>query len=312
MQQTTHSKYQTRARNFYRKHIGTDNPSSAQICAALVSGAQNYRPNSFRTLRHALSCDQLARGNSAAAKQVAMQVNPVTAKGSELPRKPKPKRVHSVPHEDFKALQNHLLHNEHNDEIAAIVLAKYLGTRPCEMRTITLDGNVVHIIGGKKTSKGDRGADRSLVIEHPKLLRLIRWSAKRMAKCERSNAAIRDRLRLECRKLWPRRKRHPTLYSFRHQLGSNLKASGEDAKTLAYIMGHQSIKSIEVYGDRRSGEGHRVHVRPAADADFSKIRQPTSPACYGRERVIGEIAFPQPFAPIRAVNTNSAPVIKRH
>ncbi|EPG3483471.1 TPA: site-specific integrase, partial [Pseudomonas aeruginosa] len=105
--------------------------------------------------------------------------------------------------------------------------------------------------------------------------------------------AIRDRLRKECRVLWPRRKQHPTLKSFRHQLGSNLKASGESDEAIAYMMGHQSIESISVYGNRRSGAGHKLHIRPAQDADLSKVRQPKQPAVFGRERVVGRIEVPQ-------------------
>ncbi|MDO7894919.1 hypothetical protein Q5Z23_34920, partial [Pseudomonas aeruginosa] len=51
-----------------------------------------------------------------------------------------------------------------------------------------------------------------------------------------------------------------------------LKASGESDEALAYMMGHQSIESISVYGNRRSGAGHKLHIRPAQDADLSKVR----------------------------------------
>lgn len=85
----------------------------------------------------------------------------------------------------------------------------------------------------------------------------------------------------------------PNLKSFRHQLGSNLKASGESDEAIAYMMGHQSIESISVYGNRRSGAGHKLHIRPAQDADLSKVRQPKQPAVFGRERVVGRIEVPQ-------------------
>jgi integrase len=286
-------RYRIRAQNFYQKHCdGTEAPDPAQICAALLACAQDYRPNSFTTLKSALIHDQVARGNPQAAERIRNLANPVTAPGSQLPHKPKPKHIRSVPFDDFKTLIKHLLDAGHKDELAALMLAHYLGSRPCEMRTISIDGNHIQIIGGKKNDKRDRGADRVLVVDRANQLRRIDWAVKHMATCPRSDAAIRDRLRLECRTLWPRRKRHPTLYSFRHQLGSSLKASGESAETLAYIMGHQSTESIEAYGDRRSGEGRKIHVRPAPGTDLSKIRIPSRLPRYGRERVVGEIAFP--------------------
>lgn len=285
-------RYQVRSINFYRKHCGVDSPGSAQICAALLAFAHDLRSNSFTTLKSAIVNDQVARGNLDVAGQIRKVVNPVTAPGAQLPRKPKPKRVRSVSFGDIKALRRHLLDAGREDELAALVLADCLGVRPCEIRSITVSGDHVYIIGGKKNNKRDRGADRVLVVEQATKLELIAWAAKRMANCLRSDAAIRDRLRLECRTLWPRRKRHPTLYSFRHQFGSNLKASGESAETLAYIMGHQSTASIEVYGDRRAGEGQKIHVRPAPTADLSKIRTPSHLPRYGRERVVGDITFP--------------------
>ncbi|MDI4093266.1 hypothetical protein QK428_28390, partial [Pseudomonas aeruginosa] len=51
MQTNTLQKYQTRARNFYREHCKSEAPDSAQICAALLAQADQYRPNSFGTLK---------------------------------------------------------------------------------------------------------------------------------------------------------------------------------------------------------------------------------------------------------------------
>ena len=169
----------------------------------------------------------------------------------------------------------------------------HLGVRPCEMRTITVTGNSVHIIGGKKSAPLDRGADRTLVIDDPAVLKAVADAARWMSICPRTNTAIRDRLRKECRSLWSRRTQHPTLKSFRHQLGSNLKASGESDEALAYMMGHQSIESISVYGNRRSWAGQKLYIRPAEGADLSRVRQPKQPAVFGRGRVVGLIEMPQ-------------------
>lgn len=138
-------------------------------------------------------------------------------------------------------------------------------------------------------SRTDRGADRTLIIEDPAVLQAVTDAARWMNICPRSNAAIRDRLRKECRALWPRRKQHPTLKSFRHQLGSNLKASGESDDAIAYMLGHQSIESIGVYGDRRSGAGHKLYIRPAEGANLPRVRQPKHAAVFGRDQVVGRI-----------------------
>lgn len=289
---TTLQRYQTRAQNFYRNHCGESDPSSAQICAALLACAPSYRPNAFSTLKNTLMNDQLNRGNTEAATAIRALVNPVTAPGSQITKKPKLKQIRKVPFEDFKALYKHLHAGGHLDEAASLVLANYLGVRPCEMRTITVVGNLIHIIGGKKSAELHRGADRTLLINKPNILKLVEWAAHRMSECPRTNTAIRDRFRKECRSLWPRRKKHPTLKSFRHQMGSILKASGDSPEALAYVMGHQSTESISVYGDGRLGEGMKSQIRRAEGVDLENIRKPQKPPRYGQGRTLGQIEFP--------------------
>ncbi|MDZ7888727.1 MAG: site-specific integrase [Pseudomonas sp.] len=292
MQPTTLQRYQTRAQNFYRNHCGEDNPTSAQICAALLACAQDYRPNAFSTLKNALMNDQLARGSTEDAAAIRALVNPVTAPNSLIAKKPKRKQVRKVSFEDFKLLHKHLRAKGNLDEAASLVLAYCLGVRPCEMRTITITGNLVHIIGGKKSAELHRGADRTLVINKPRTLKLVEWAAQWMAECPRTITAIRDCLRKECRSLWPKRKKHPTLKSFRHQMGSILKASGESPESMAYIMGHQSTSSISVYGDGRLGTGMKCHVQSAAGVDVASIRHPQKQPRYGQGHILGEIVFP--------------------
>ena len=292
MQPTTLKRYQTRAQNFYRTHCGEDAPTSAQICAALLVCAGEYCPNSFSTLKNALMNDQLARGNSNTAAAIRKLINPVTAPDSKMTRKSKLKQICKVPFEDFKALYKHLHAGGNLDEAASLVLANCIGVRPCEMRTISVTGNLVQIIGGKKSAELHRGADRSLVIDKPNILKLVEWAAHRMSKCPRTNTAIRDRFRRESRVLWSRRKQVPTLKSFRHQMGSILKASGESPETQAYVMGHQCISSLSVYGDSRLGTGMKAHIRPADSADLTSIRQPQKPPRYGQGRSLGMIEFP--------------------
>lgn len=173
------------------------------------------------------------------------------------------------------------------DEVAGKAMSECMTSLPLGQ----ID-NRVHIIGGKKSAPLHRGADRTLVIDNPKVLHLVKQAASWMSNCPRTNTAIRDRLRKECRALWPRRKQHPTLKSFRHQVGSTLKASGESAEAIAYIMGHQSTDSISIYGNRRSGKGRKLHIRAAEGSDLSKIRKPEKPHRYGREQVVGQIEFP--------------------
>lgn len=85
---------------------------------------------------------------------------------------------------------------------------------------------------------------------------------------------LQDRLRAAGRHLWPRRTALPTLYTFRHQMGSDLKASGMDRRQIAYIMGHQATGSVDVYGDRRVARSNgRSLPRIPEGADLSAVRE---------------------------------------
>lgn len=268
----TQQKYLKFANHFYATWLPDGVITSARIRAALVSAAQNYRPASFRLLKNALAFDQRAKGYAATAREILATVNPVTEGGSKMPVKPKQARAKSFTQQQFDELSRYLHTNGYHDEFFALVLAWYCGVRPCEMRTIKTHGAEIHITGGKCSHSGTRGADRVLVIAEAPILNLVAYSAQMMSQCQRSDGAIRDRMRNEVRRVWPRRKTHPTLYTLRHQFGSNLKASGADDKVLAYMMGHQSTSSIERYGDKRCGDASLIKVKPLAAINLDKVR----------------------------------------
>jgi hypothetical protein len=63
--------------------------------------------------------------------------------------------------------------------------------------------------------------------------------------------------------------------SFRHQFGSNLKISGRAPDVIAYMMGHQSTRSIEKYGDARKGFSGKLGLKAAPyHQELSSVRTP--------------------------------------
>lgn len=169
MQSLTLKKYQTRARNFYRKHCESERPQIQRKSARLLlKSASEYRPNSFGTLKSALAHDQKARGNHQAAKAIKQLVNPVTAQGSTLPKKPKLKQIRSISEEDYRELQEHLLAREFMDEAWSLVLAYYLGVRSRD--ALDHGEGQSRPYHRRKSAPQDRGADRTLVIDDPAVL----------------------------------------------------------------------------------------------------------------------------------------------
>lgn len=74
-----------------------------------------------------------------------------------------------------------------------------------------------------------------------------------------------------CRKCWPKRKRHITLYSTRHQFSANAKSSGFSRLEIAAMMGHAvDITSITHYGKKVAGN-ESLTVSPIAQ-EVSTVR----------------------------------------
>lgn len=101
---------------------------------------------------------------------------------------------------------------------------------------------------------------------------------------------LRDYLRRLTREIWPptgRRRYWPTLYSLRHQVAADAKASGSSKAEVAALLGHGSDATAGLhYGRRRSGGKDALKVRPVAEEvatvrsksrPYPKDRFPTSP-----------------------------------
>lgn len=72
----------------------------------------------------------------------------------------------------------------------------------------------------------------------------------------------------QMKKLFPRRKHRPNLYTLRHMHGTKLKNSNLTRKEVAYLMGHQSTESIARYGDKRQKiNKSSLQVRPGISID---------------------------------------------
>lgn len=287
LKSSTRADYRKLAKNFYEKRLNGQPPSPKRIRDALRLAAMEYRPDYWRRLRNALMYDQVASGyldNAAAIKALENPVTrPKTAKEWALrdsvggkPGK-RQERVKKVSEDDLGKLWQEVNERRGDDEVAAaIVIATKTGARPAEMLGIKcLAGNQIFIPGAKKTESGDRGLDRYIELsDHD--WHGVKLSVDILAKADPGKAGtmrkIQDRLRTATKGLWPRRKSHPTLYTFRYEMGSELKSSDLSRREIAYIMGHQATASVDKYGDRRSGSG-KTPIKAAPDADMSNVRE---------------------------------------
>jgi integrase len=269
MEAATYKAYLKLATHFYKERIAGD-VTPKKITDALLKCADEYRPAYWRKLRNALELDQRHKGYEKAADRIKEAKNPLTVANApimiKLKIKKKEHRVKSVKDADH---QNIIAHFEKNNDIAvvsALKLARLTGCRPAEMSGIEILADSIVIKGAKKSAELERGLDRTLLFDKAELDEI-----KRCVQCikneyssdfkTKSMKRIQARLEKGVKALYPKRSARITLYSYRHQTGSNLKASGLDRVTVAYLMGHQSTKSVEVYGNRRSASGSTL-LRP--------------------------------------------------
>lgn len=282
----TRSDYRKLAEHFYETRLGGQPPSPKRIRDALREASLEYRPAYWRKLRNAILYSQIERGHYDTAADVKGVYNPVTKPKTGVDRKMsesvggkagKPqKRLKKLPASDLEKLYGELMDRNDREVFAAVQLAEFTGCRPAEMLNIQcLDGGIVFVEGAKKTEKGDRGLDRYLQLDQHQWEQ-VRASVATLKAADPGKAGtmhkVQDRLNTATKALWPRRKTRPTLYTLRYSMGSELKASGLSKREVSYIMGHQSMQSVDRYGDRRSGSG-KTPIKPAPGADMSQVRE---------------------------------------
>lgn len=265
MKKKTKAEYLRIAQYFYTKNQITK-PTAKKVSDALKKCASEYRPDYWRRLRIALALTATEQGYHKAAKTIALTKNPITSDPKKRNQiKKKQLRQRSVNKTDEKQLLDYLFNNKESTVFAAVTLVSYLGCRPAELeKLVFLDGQRIFIPSVKQTDNDDRGLDRIIHIEELSLFRSLRQAHELFVDSPYTNPTryVQRRLDTLTQKLWPKRKVRPSLYSWRHQLGSDLKASNIDATEIAAIMGHRSTESVSVYGNKRSARDNRNYMKP--------------------------------------------------
>lgn len=184
-----------------------------------------------------------------------------------------------LPHKTSSAKQKHLkedkltlIVNELKDNkskwnkmtIVWLYSAILTGLRPCEWRKTTYDAknDCLHVSNAKVTNQRSHGEFRTIYLTH------LDEKSKRniiahisITKHHVDNGIIEEYyrgcsalLRKVSSSLFPKAKRHITLYSARHQYSANLKASGLKSNEIAALMGHATDETaMETYGKKQYG-----------------------------------------------------------
>jgi len=312
MNEATQESYRKLAAHFYAKHLPGVEVTPKRITDALKGIASQHRPDYWRRLRNALAFDQGEKGYKAAALRINETKNPLTRNGASgaesVPAKQK--RIKRIDPKDEAKLLDSFIASGDREAYGAVIVAKYTGARPVEFKNIVIQGDRVVIEGAKKNEDGTRGADREIVLD-PRALEMVKASLPYL-QGEGVTGRVQDRISAAGRRLWPQRKAVPSLYSWRHQLGSDLKASGLDRAEIGYIMGHQSTASVDRYGNRKTGGGGVVPraADPAAVANVRELHSqpPSAPAEPSANARFAAHDLPSPAALVEKMQTSSLPV----
>ncbi|MCL5975397.1 MAG: site-specific integrase [Gammaproteobacteria bacterium] len=251
------------AMRFYRLHHPAGKADLVSTQNALLNLSFHLVKDAWRIQRNAIAFMFENVGQYDHARVIHEMKNPVSLPENRHLRKKKRgdcKRVLETEHS--KIVQYILKRNKPNWALLAVLeVVRETGVRPCEIDKMTFnaDNSSLDIISAKKTEDGLRGLDRTLYFDTGQFNTLTAahkaWKQHKLLSGSDSTKAMKllqDQLARVTKALFPRRKNRITFKSYRHQFGSNLKASGWTRRETAAAMGHQSVNSLSLYGNIRN------------------------------------------------------------
>lgn len=289
MKEETRLEYLKLANHFIKtvqeKHE-TDKVSPSTYIQELELRAYSTTPAYWRRLRNALNTYAIENLSGRYRYAYKTLENPVTKNGlknipSDIKAKiSKRKKANSMSEKEFNKIKDSA-----NDESTKAVMdiVSITGCRPAEIPTIKInkDGTLT-IESAKKDEADSRGLDRTIKIDDMEKyssvvngLLTIKAEAKASAISEsKLMDRVKDRFSYAAKRAYPKRK-GICLYTLRHQVGAELKASGMERKEIAYLMGHRVTASVDVYGNSSSKNARRggACMRAADRSELAQVKE---------------------------------------
>ena len=295
--QETVAVYSKRAKSLAKKAIQElsippgESLDPRQFVAWLSSKKTGLAKTSWRQYKSAVICFLEGAGTDEAAEALDFLReigSEGSSKGSDKTSGTKLKRL---PWRDFVKLTDHLRTvpgKWHNSLLDWIISSTLTGLRPQEWARAEISGTPpdarLVVQNAKNTNGRAHGDERTLLLtgltqdENDTLARHVErarnWAG--MGQFDSFYDGCSLTLYHLCRKLWPKRSKHITLYSCRHQFSANAKASGFSTVEIAAMMGHAvDTTATRHYGKKTAGqELLRVQALPEeverVDGKFAK------------------------------------------
>lgn len=289
----TVSIYLKRAKNLAKRakkelELGADDPLDArQFAAWLADLKPSLSKASWRQYKSAAICF-LERFDEEEALQAVDFLREIDSGGCvKDSTKTSSSKLKRFPWRDFQKLTDHL--RSHNGKwhvplLDWLVSASLTGLRPQEWvgaEISQLAGEAALVVKNAKGTNGrSHGPTRTLLLgalakeEIETIARHIerarQWAGMDQFDDFYEGCALT--LYYVSRKLWPRRQKHITLYSCRHQFTANAKASGFSTAEVAAMMGHRvDTTATRHYGKKAAGH-ELLRVRALQD-DVDRVEQ---------------------------------------
>lgn len=195
-------------------------------------------------------------------------------------------KMKKISYEDWEKLDGYLKdkNKKWHEQLRFWLRASIItGLRPVEWRSVVFfqheNEPALKVQNAKSTNGRAHGETRTLVLKNvkPDDLNAIRNHLNNIRTFSGMDAyeyfynGCAIALYKACRKCWPRRKRHITLYSTRHQFSANAKSSGFSRAEVAALMGHAVDITATIHYGRKQAGNETLSVNPI-DEDVSRVR----------------------------------------
>jgi len=294
--QGTAALYRYRVRGMIKKAVNEGfvadlhNVNSIDLAKWLIEHKSNYCAATYRQYRSALIfwINESNSPNGKYAIDLLNAENHVANLKRGLSNRTSAKKSKQLSDKDCHEIICWLKNNPTRYSLALTIFLRIgasVGLRPCEWKTARVtrleDGSaVLQVINAKATNGRGNGKVRTLLLRDlplwmvdliDKFISIIRKLDDK-GKWDNFYNGCRKTLYLASRKLWPNRKRYPTLYSMRHQFCADAKSAGLSRIEVAALMGHASDDTAKLhYGKKRVGRGSCA-VSPS-DKDIERLAE---------------------------------------
>ena len=229
----------------------------------------------------------LEQNNTEEAIEAIEYLREINSKGCILKsEKTSSNKLKKIPMEDWEKINKYLENNygKWHKELQLWLKSAYLtGLRPIEWqdaKLITYNNEQALLVKNAKHTNGRaHGEERTIILKGLKETewKIIKqhlhnvYNFKAMDDYEFFYRGCSHTLYRICRDLWPKRRKHVTLYSTRHQFSANAKASGMTKPQLAALMGHAVEDTATLHYGRKSAGREEIAVEPI-EVEVGKIR----------------------------------------